>query len=105
MALTGKQRRFLRALGHPLPVVVRVGRGGASDAVADETRSQLEIHELIKIRVANGDKAKTVAEALSQVVDAEVAQVLGKTALLFKQRTKEPSISLPAVRRTNKLAS
>ena len=98
MALTGKQRRFLRALGHPLPVVVQIGKGGASEAVADETRSQLETHELIKIRVANGDKAKTVAEALSQVVNAEVAQVLGKTALLFKQRDKEPAIELPAVR-------
>jgi RNA-binding protein len=61
---------------------------------------QLEAHELIKIRV--GDNAPedrhATAESLAHRTRAELAQVIGRTALLYRRRREEPTIVLPAER-------
>ena len=97
MALTGKQRRHLRALGHHLGAVVQVGHEGVTDSLVRETDGQLEAHELIKIKVSENapDDRHASAEALAERTRSEVAQVLGRTALLFRQRKETPSIVLP----------
>ena len=53
--LTGKQRRYLRGLGHELKVVVQVGKGGIDDGVIAAVDQALTDHELIKLKV--GDNA------------------------------------------------
>ena len=37
MALTAKQRKYLKALAHPRKAVVQVGNAGVTDAVLKET--------------------------------------------------------------------
>jgi len=97
--LTGKQRRHLRALGQKLTPVVYVGQEGVTDAVVAHTSAELDLHELIKVRI--GDNAPEdrhdVAQALAERTDAHLAQVLGRTALLYRARSKEPAIVLPAL--------
>ncbi len=94
--LTGKQRRHLRALGHHLTAVVQVGHEGVTPAVVHQTRAQLLAHELIKVKVVGeGQDRHTVAETLAGFADAHLAQVLGKTILLYKKRPKNPEIVLP----------
>ena len=39
--MTGKQRRYLRALGHHLKTVVQVGHEGVSDALVKQAGEQL----------------------------------------------------------------
>ena len=97
MALTGKQRRHLRALGHHLGAVVQVGHEGVTEALVSQANEQLEAHELIKIKVSENapEDRHASAEALAERTRAEVAQVLGRTALLFRQRKEKPSIVLP----------
>jgi RNA-binding protein len=92
--VTGKQRRHLRALGHHLNAVVHIGHEGISDALVKETTEQLETHELIKVKVGDGDR-HVAAELLAQRTGSEVAQVLGRTALLYKPRKEKPEIELP----------
>ena len=95
MALTGKQKRKLRALGHHLAVVVQVGEGGVTEGVVKAVAQALEDHELIKIKVADEREGRAAAvEALASQTGAEVAQTLGRTALLFKQRAKKSKITL-----------
>jgi RNA-binding protein len=95
--LTGKQRRHLRALGQPLTATLHVGHEGVSDAVVQQADVQLEAHELIKVRV--GDSAPedrhATAEALARRTGAHVAQVIGRTALLYRGRGEGPAIVLP----------
>ena len=55
MTVTSKQRQFLRGLAHPLEPVVRVGKGGVTDAVVEETKKSLAAHELIKVRIESDD--------------------------------------------------
>jgi RNA-binding protein len=94
--LTGKQKRFLRALGHALKPVVLVGKGDVSEALIKETSEALATHELIKVKILESclmDRY-AVGEELSSGCKAEVAQVLGRTLLLYKA-AKEPRLELP----------
>lgn len=87
--LNGKQRRKLRALGHHLEVVVQVGQHGVTPGVLAAVEQALFDHELIKVRVPEGEERHGVAEQLARETGAEVAQVLGRTALLFKKREED----------------
>lgn len=94
--LTGKQKRFLRGLGHDLKPVVTIGKGEINEAVCQETSAALECHELIKVKILESclmDRYD-VAEKLGNACSAEVAQILGRTILLYKKK-KEPKIELP----------
>jgi RNA-binding protein len=97
MALTSKQRQYLKGLAHSLEPVVRVGRAGASPSVIEETKRSLAAHELIKVRIENDDPAarRTAAEALARACDAEVAANIGKLTILYRAREEEPEIELP----------
>jgi RNA-binding protein len=96
MALTGKQRQFLRGLAHALEPVVRVGRAGASPSVIEETKRSLASHELIKVRIDHDDSSqrKALAEELAKACDAEVAGTIGKLAILSRRRDEDPEIEI-----------
>lgn len=93
MALTPKQRQFLRGLAHPLAPVVRVGKGGVSDSVVAETKKSLEAHELIKVRI-DGEDRDALAETLATATESQIAGVVGKTAILYRARAGKPTIKL-----------
>jgi RNA-binding protein len=97
MALTSKQRQFLKGLAHALEPIVRVGRAGVSPSVIDETKRSLAAHELIKVRVESDDSTqrRDLAEELAKAADAEVAASIGKVAILYRARDEEPEIELP----------
>jgi RNA-binding protein len=97
--LTGKQKRYLRGLGHGLKPVIMVGKGELNEALANEASEAIASHELIKVKVLEScmmDRFE-VAEGLAKSCGAEVAQVLGRTLLLYRQ-AKEPKIELPKVK-------
>ena len=95
--LSGKQRRHLRALGHHLQPVVQVGHEGITEALVRETDSQLASHELIKVRIGESSPQDrhSSADLLAERTGSQVAQVLGRTALLYRPRKDEPRIVLP----------
>lgn len=95
--LTGKQRRYLRGLGHELKVVVQVGKGGIDHGLIAAVTQALNDHELVKIKVAdNADLDRhEAADAIAQQTKSEVAQVLGNTVLLYRADPDEPKIALP----------
>ncbi|HEY8038195.1 MAG TPA: ribosome assembly RNA-binding protein YhbY [Polyangiaceae bacterium] len=100
--LSGKALRHLRGLGHALDPVIAVGKAGVTDAVIAEASKALERHELIKVRVlgeAPLDR-KDAAEELAKATGAVLAQVLGRTFLLYKAHPKKPKIVLPKARIT-----
>jgi RNA-binding protein len=94
--LTGKQKRYLRGLGHALKPVIMVGKSEVSEALLKETEEALASHELIKVKILESctiDRHE-VAEQLSERTGSDVAQILGKTLLLYK-KAKEPKLQLP----------
>jgi RNA-binding protein len=97
MPLTGKQRQFLRALAHHRKASVQVGTGGVTEALTTKVHNELVIHELIKVKVGK-EATISVTEAGDAIVaatGAEVAQIIGRTIVLFRGRKKKPGIKLP----------
>jgi RNA-binding protein len=97
MDLTGKQKRYLRGLGHSLNPVVALGKEGLTEAVSRKTHLELENHELVKVKVGDGclDPAKEVGATLAEQCNAALVQVIGHTVLLYRRRKKDPQIMLP----------
>jgi RNA-binding protein len=95
--VTGRQRRYLRALGQRLAATLHVGQEGVSEAVVRQAGAELQAHELVKVRVGDNAPADrhATAEELARRTGAELAQVLGRTALLYRRRGEEPTIVLP----------
>jgi RNA-binding protein len=97
LPLTSRQARHLRALAHHLNPVVHVGGAGVTDGVLDKTHKELEIHELIKVRFdGDRDEVREAAEQLASGTGAAVAQVIGRVVVLYRARSKKPTIRLPA---------
>lgn len=96
LTLTGKQARFLRGLGHQLRPVVMVGRQEITETLLASVEEALTAHELIKVKLQEGcllDR-REVAEQLATATGAAIAQVLGKTILLYRPG-EQTLISLP----------
>jgi RNA-binding protein len=90
LPLTGKQRRQLRALGHHLEPVVIVGQSGVTEGVIAAVAQALHDHELIKVKINEGPESRQeAAQKLAEGTGAELAQLLGRTALLFKKREED----------------
>ena len=95
VALTGKQKRSLRAVGHHLSVVVQVGSEGVTEGVVGAVTQALIDHELVKIQINDERDARDVAaQKLASETGGEIAQQLGKTLLLFKQRKEKSKIKI-----------
>jgi RNA-binding protein len=101
MTLRGKQRRYLRGLGHGLDPVVLLGKEGLTDGVVGALGEALETHELVKVKFGQNfpEDKQASAEEAARRAGAELVQVLGSTALLYRARLEEPSIKLPKLPR------
>jgi RNA-binding protein len=95
--LTGKQRRYLRSLGHELEPVVQIGKQGLTESVLAAVDEALGQHELIKVRIGTEcpEDRHDLAERLGPALHGEVAQLLGRTILIYRRHPKEPKIRLP----------
>jgi RNA-binding protein len=94
--LTGKQKRYLRGLGHNLKPVLQVGKNEINEALLAEADYALATHELIKVRILEScdmDRHE-VADTLSKATGAEPVQVLGRTLLIYR-KGENPVIELP----------
>jgi RNA-binding protein len=94
--LTGKQKRYLRGLGHGLKPVLRIGKNEINAALTAEADAALATHELIKVKILESCEMDrhAVAESLARASGAEVAQILGRTLLIYR-KGDEPKIELP----------
>ena len=98
--LTGKQRRHLRALAHPMKPIVQVGKDGIDDGLVAAVDQALSDHELVKIKVGESSTLDrhAAAEELATKTKAEVAQIIGNIVLLYRPDPDEPTIKLPTAR-------
>lgn len=84
--LTGRETRALRGRGHHLRPAVVVGKDGLTESVVASLNGALTASELVKVRLLDttGIDRKKFARELAETVNAQVAQVLGKTVLLYR---------------------
>ncbi len=89
---SGPLRRALRAAGHRIAPVVQVGKEGVTEAVLRQVARALLDHELIKVKVGteSPEDRFEAAERLGLESGAGVAQILGRTVLLYKRHPERP---------------
>mgnify|MGYP002078682035 CR=1 FL=1 len=95
--LSGKQRRHLRALAHPLHPLIQLGKHGLTPGALRSIDSALGHHELIKIKLLKEcpEERDDVGDRLAHDLKAVVAQIVGRTIVLYRRHAKKPVIVLP----------
>jgi RNA-binding protein len=79
-----------------------VGKEGVSDAVLRQLDEQLAVHELVKVRIGaeTPEDRFEAAARLGEPAGAQIAQVLGRTVLVYRRHPEKPRFEpLPAAER------
>ena len=97
MVLTGKQKRFLRGMGHGLKPIVTIGKQGLTQDIVRELDQCLLAHELVKVKLLESCPVprREAGAQLSAATASALAQTLGRTVLLYRGRPEDPRIELP----------
>jgi RNA-binding protein len=98
LAITPKQRAYLKSLAHHLKPVVYVGKEGVSDSTVRSVEEALNTRELIKVRVqeaAPQDVREAGAELEGRVEGLSLVQTIGRVAVLYRRHPDKPELELP----------
>jgi RNA-binding protein len=97
MALSEKQKKYLRRLAHPMSPVVMLGNAGLTDGVVNELDRALTDHELVKVAARVGARAARdeALHALASRTSAELVQRVGHVGVFYRRRAELPKILIP----------
>lgn len=99
MALTGKQKHYLRSKGQTMKPLFRVGKNAITPEFIAQVDEALAKRELIKVSLLPAAEV-LLDEALTSLTNAlpsiMVAQTIGKTALLYRPAEKEKNQHISA---------
>ena len=94
--ITSKQRAYLRSLANAEPTIMQIGKGGVGENLIKTVSDALEARELIKLSVLEncGYTPREAADAISEACGAEVAGVIGRKIILYRESQKNKKIEL-----------
>lgn len=94
--ITTKQRAYLKSIATSLQPAFQVGKGGVNDAQVAQIDDYLRVHEIIKIKVLDNSlyTAREASEEIAEKIGAEVVQVIGSKAVIYKANPEKPVIKL-----------
>ena len=97
MAITSKQRAYLRGLGMNEETIIQIGKGGITDNVVLSVLDAPKARELVKGKVLESSMltAREACDELCGRCAAEPVQCIGTKFVLYKRNEKEPKIELP----------
>jgi RNA-binding protein len=96
MTTSSADKKYLRGLGHRLKPIVTVAGNGLTESVIAEIERALHDHELIKIKLAVGDRDEKAAitEDICRQCEAQSIQSIGHVVLLYRKANKpNPKLS------------
>jgi RNA-binding protein len=87
----GMKRRIKLELSEEKPTI-RIGKNQVSKEILKEVEKQLELKEVVKIKILKsalqGNKAKEIASRIAEETEATLVEVRGHTLILYKRRGK-----------------
>lgn len=91
MPLTPRERSHLKARAHALEPRVQIGHGKLTDRVVEEINRALTAHELIKVKILDGDRKEreAIGDALCARTDAAAVQRVGKVIVLWRPNPED----------------
>ena len=96
MPSTPQDKKRFRSIGHKLKPVVTIAEKGLNDNVKQELERALNDHELIKVKLAVGDRQakNAIVQELLDQLGAESIQQIGHVVLLYRPARKpDPRLS------------
>ncbi len=89
--ITSKQRAELRSEANALETTLMVGKGGVTENVILEAKTQLEARELVKGRVLETAlmSAREVSDAICEELGCEGIQCVGSKFVIYKKSEKK----------------
>src|SRR5690349_4904765 len=101
--LSAEYKKQLRTIGHALKPVVMVAGAGLSEGVLAEVDRALTDHELIKVKIAVGDRErkKQLIQQLCEQSRATLIQTIGNIVLILR-KAKKPNPQLSNLQRLKK---
>lgn len=102
LTITTQLRNQLRAAAHSLRPVVLIGDNGLTESVLKEINVHLNVHQLIKIRVAGDDREarKAIYEQICSELQAEPIHHIGKILTVYRQNLDLPCVLMPEVKKS-----
>lgn len=99
--ITSKQRSYLKSLAHSLEPSVYLGKAGLTENIIKEVDVNLEIRELVKVKIQEGCalQPKDVANEIAQQLGAEFVQAIGKKFTLYRESKENKKIELPKIKK------
>lgn len=98
MRPTEQQKRWLKKQVHHLKPVVSLGQAGLTEPVLAEIELALDHHELIKVKIAAGDRDLRDAfiAAIASRAQADIIDRIGNMAAFFRANPRKKSpLALP----------
>lgn len=95
--ITGKQRSYLKKLGHDLEPTVFLGKGGLTENIKKELEVGFENRELVKVKLQESCTLdpKEIANELAEELGAEFVQAIGRKFILYRESKENKEIVLP----------
>ena len=92
LTLTVLQRQNLKARAHSLKPTVMIGSSGLTPSVLQEIGRSLKSHELVKIRVMDGDREmrEAMLEEICTQLNAAAVQHIGKILVVYQPQEEVP---------------
>ena len=96
MALTSKQRAYLRGLANDMEPIVHIGKEGIVPTLVKQCYDALEARELVKVQVMKNAPYETreACDLLCEQVHAEPVQCIGYRFVLYRKARKNSKIVL-----------
>jgi len=94
--LTSKQRAYLRGLANTEKAIMQIGKDGISENLVKTVSDALEARELIKLTVLENCMytPKEAANELAEACGADVAGVIGRKIILYRESVNNKKIEL-----------
>lgn len=97
MAMTSKQRAYLKSLASNITPIFQVGKASLTPEIITAVDEALEKRELVKISVLKNcfDDPNELANTIAERTQSQVVHVIGKKIVLYRPAKKNPKIQLP----------
>ena len=97
MAMTSKQRAYLKSLASKIYTILQDGKASLTPELITAIDEALEKRELIKLSVLKNcfDDPRELAETIADRSHSQVVHVIGKKIVLYRPAKKAPKIELP----------
>ena len=95
MALTSKQRAYLRSLANTMDPIVQIGKESITPNLVKQTWDALEARELIKVQLLKNAPYETreACDTLCEQVHADPVQCVGYRFVLYRHARKDSKIN------------